>query len=75
MKKGDKGLVKGYKKRWFTLQANRLFYYQNAGDSAPLGFIDILAASAIVPAFPTPSNSSSTSGRVMPLPSHCARKC
>lgn len=69
LKKGDKGLVKGYKKRWFSLQNNRLYYYQNASDPQPLGYIDIVAASAIMPACPPPS---STSAATKVAPSCCS---
>jgi hypothetical protein len=62
LKQGAKGLRKGFKKRWFSLQANRLHYFENKGDpqAKSLGFIDILAASAVVPAFPTPSSTNSS---------------
>lgn len=62
LKQGAKGLRKGFKKRWFSLHANRLHYFENKGDpqAKSLGFIDILAASAVVPAFPTPSSTNSS---------------
>jgi hypothetical protein len=44
------------------LQGSRLHYFPNKGDpvSQSLGFIDILAASAIVPSFPTPTSTNSS---------------
>ncbi|KAL6080375.1 Mitochondrial distribution and morphology protein 12, variant 2 [Balamuthia mandrillaris] len=51
LKQGAKGFRKGFKKRWFSLQDNRLYYYVNQGDTIAqsLGFIDIMAASSIIP--------------------------
>jgi len=75
LKQGAKGLRKGFKKRWFSLQANRLHYFENKGDpqAKSLGFIDILAASAVVPAFPTPSSTnSSTKVRARAVCAVCA---
>jgi len=51
LKKGAKGLgSSSFKKRWFSLGSNScLYYYQNKGDTTSLGFIDIMAASAVLP--------------------------
>lgn len=48
-KRGDKGIVKGWKRRWFLFRHGKLFYYEsdNSG-AASLGFIDIESASEVV---------------------------
>jgi len=43
MKQG--GIVKNWKKRWFKLQGNYLYYYKQKTDKEPLGFIPIDRAS------------------------------
>eukprot|EP00005_Dracoamoeba_jomungandri_P004462 CAMPEP_0174252242 /NCGR_PEP_ID=MMETSP0439-20130205/1797_1 /TAXON_ID=0 /ORGANISM="Stereomyxa ramosa, Strain Chinc5" /LENGTH=367 /DNA_ID=CAMNT_0015332753 /DNA_START=49 /DNA_END=1152 /DNA_ORIENTATION=- len=50
LKRGAKGFSKSFKKRWFSLQGQRLYYYMAKGDVNSLGYIDILAASSIIAA-------------------------
>lgn len=40
-KKGDKGLVKTWKRRWFTLEKDKLFYYKHQTDRMPISFIAV----------------------------------
>jgi hypothetical protein len=40
-KKGDIGLIKGWKNRFFQEQNNKVYYYRSRGDKKSLGFIDI----------------------------------
>eukprot|EP00029_Vermamoeba_vermiformis_P008115 TRINITY_DN3704_c0_g1_i1.p1 TRINITY_DN3704_c0_g1~~TRINITY_DN3704_c0_g1_i1.p1 ORF type:complete len:292 (-),score=37.17 TRINITY_DN3704_c0_g1_i1:258-1133(-) len=42
-KRGDKGIVKGWKNRFFVLEADpdKLYYYRSRGDPKPLGFIEL----------------------------------
>ena len=47
-KKGDKGLVKGWKKRWFVFDGPKL-YYGDSEISAPLGFIDLTGVLVVQP--------------------------
>ena len=46
-KQGEKGLVKGWKKRYFSSQFGKLYYYLNNKSKEPLGFINIDEASNI----------------------------
>jgi len=39
-KKGEKGLVRSYKRRWFQQQGNKIYYFANKGDKESLGLID-----------------------------------
>jgi hypothetical protein len=49
LKQGAKGFRKSFKKRWFALHTNRLYYFHNKGDTQSIGFIDIMLASSILP--------------------------
>eukprot|EP01132_Coremiostelium_polycephalum_P003334 gene3334-4179_t len=40
-KQGEKGLVKGYKKRWFQQKDTKLYYYEKEGDTNSYGFINL----------------------------------
>jgi len=42
-KRGDKGIVKGWKNRFFVLEADpdKLYYYRSRGDPKPLGFVEL----------------------------------
>jgi hypothetical protein len=46
-KKGDKGIVKGWKNRWFQEKERKIYYYRSRDDNEPLGFIDIDKISSI----------------------------
>jgi hypothetical protein len=49
LKRGEKGLVKGWKKRWFIFKSGKLYYYSDNSTGAKcLGFIDVEAASEVV---------------------------
>jgi hypothetical protein len=41
LKQGEKGLVKSWKKRWFSLRESRLYYYKSEEDSVPINFVDM----------------------------------
>lgn len=56
MKQGDKGIVKTWKKRWFSLKESRLYYYNSEGESVPTGFIDLKGAYLQEPGDPNKSN-------------------
>ncbi|KAL6062057.1 hypothetical protein QOT17_009401 [Balamuthia mandrillaris] len=43
-KLGEKGLIKSWKKRWFTQKENRLYYFSSETDKTPNGFIDLAKA-------------------------------
>ncbi len=48
-KRGDKGIVKGWKRRWFLFLHGKLYYYDSdSSGAASLGFIDIESAAEIV---------------------------
>ena len=36
-KQGVKGLIKGWKRRWFVVKENKLFYYKTKEDVKPTG--------------------------------------
>jgi len=40
-KKGEVGILKSYKQRWFQQNDNKIFYFVNATEKVPQGFIDI----------------------------------
>jgi len=47
-KQGAKGIVKGWKKRWFSLKNNtQIHYYKSAEELQSLGFIDANAITSI----------------------------
>jgi len=49
-KKGARGMVKGFKKRWFSLQKDsRLVYYEAQDESKEKGHIDIRKVNSIAP--------------------------
>lgn len=39
LKRRPSGLVKGWKKRWFVLRGDHIYYYKKQGDDSPLGAI------------------------------------
>ncbi|KAL6045721.1 Cytohesin-1 [Balamuthia mandrillaris] len=41
LKKGDKGLVKAWKRRWFVLSGDRLFYFKTEQDGTPINYIAV----------------------------------
>jgi hypothetical protein len=51
-KKGDKGLRKTWKRRWFSLEKDKLFYYKNPSDKQPISFIAIQRIELIQPTIP-----------------------
>lgn len=42
LKKGEKGLTKSWKRRWFSLDGRKLKYFKSPNRSEPLGHINIL---------------------------------
>lgn len=46
-KRGEKGAIKSWKKRWFILKGKKLFYYVSNTANTPKGFIDLLQTSRI----------------------------
>eukprot|EP00005_Dracoamoeba_jomungandri_P002400 CAMPEP_0174251030 /NCGR_PEP_ID=MMETSP0439-20130205/999_1 /TAXON_ID=0 /ORGANISM="Stereomyxa ramosa, Strain Chinc5" /LENGTH=666 /DNA_ID=CAMNT_0015331253 /DNA_START=35 /DNA_END=2036 /DNA_ORIENTATION=+ len=40
-KKGDIGLVKTWKKRWFSLEGDKLLYYKSKDDYTPINFVSL----------------------------------
>jgi len=47
LKKGDKGITKSYRKRYFVLRSNKLIYYASPEDKEALGTISLNKASGI----------------------------
>ncbi|ELR21083.1 uncharacterized protein ACA1_282480 [Acanthamoeba castellanii str. Neff] len=46
-KKGEKGLVRSYKKRWFEQNGSKIFYFHERGEKNALGFIDCIEISTV----------------------------
>eukprot|EP01122_Echinamoeba_exundans_P000338 TRINITY_DN10304_c0_g1_i1.p1 TRINITY_DN10304_c0_g1~~TRINITY_DN10304_c0_g1_i1.p1 ORF type:complete len:124 (-),score=16.66 TRINITY_DN10304_c0_g1_i1:157-504(-) len=47
-KKGDKGIVKGWKNRWFQEKDDKkIYYYESRGDTNALGAIEIASITAV----------------------------
>jgi hypothetical protein len=42
LKEGTRGIKRGWKRRWFSTEENRLNYYLSRGDKDPIGVITIL---------------------------------
>ncbi len=40
-KKGDVGIVRSYKSRWFQQTGSKIYYYKDDKDKEALGFIDL----------------------------------
>jgi hypothetical protein len=40
-KKGEVGLIKGYKRRWFQQLEDKVFYFNKPEDKDPLGSIEL----------------------------------
>ena len=47
LKKGEKGVIKGWKKRWFVLEFDRLFYYKRQCDTEPINFVPLQRVASI----------------------------
>ena len=56
LKQGEKGLVRAWKKRWFTLRESRLYYYKAEDDSVPINFVDMRDAVVSDPGDPNKQN-------------------
>ncbi len=48
-KRGEKGVIKSWKSRWFVEKGKKLFYYTSRSSKLPQGFIDLLQMTQIVP--------------------------
>src|SRR5690348_4934610 len=44
-KRGDKGLIKGFKSRYFQQIDSKLYYFEDPADKEPLGNIDLSSCS------------------------------
>lgn len=69
LKEGVRGLTKGWKRRWFHSQENRLNYYNDRGDQDPIGVITLVPGSKFI----QPSNESNKNVFVIETPKRTYR--